>query len=168
MIKDELQSKLLDVIYQCDSHSLTISFARENLSPMYPFSPELISFNKKSYLTYTDQLVFRFSKLQDKMGVSLFPLTLQCLDEVTTGYTMTDILNRLEKLSFIKSADLWRSLRETRNIISHDYPSTIDETAIALNKVWEDSEVLISVYNHIKNELNLRGWNTSPQPPASL
>lgn len=103
-----------------------------------------------------------------KIGASLFPLTLQCLDEEVKGLPMTDILQKLEKLGFLESAHQWRLLRESRNIISHDYPLTLEETAAALNQVWEDATRLITIYNRIKTLLNDKGWQTQPETPPSL
>jgi len=49
-------------------------------------------------LRILDQLLFRFSKLQDALGIRLVPATLAALAEPFEEWPMIDRLNRLEKL----------------------------------------------------------------------
>lgn len=40
-------------------------------------------------------------------------------------------------------------LRETRNIITHEYPFVVDEVIDGLNILYEDSKVLIKIWNRV-------------------
>ena len=78
-------------------------------------------------LSFTDQLIFRFSKLQDSMGGKLFPAILENLGEDVKGLPFIDRLAKMEELEIIASADEWMLLRETRNIVIHEYPFLTEE-----------------------------------------
>jgi len=69
-----------------------------------------------------DQLVLRFTKLQDTMGTRLFPATLQVLQEPYEERPMIDKLQRLEKLGYLTSTEQWHMMRVVRNRFAHDYP----------------------------------------------
>ena len=53
-------------------------------------------------ISQTDQLIYRFSQLQDTIGNKLFPLILQGLGEYSQNMPFIAIINKLEKLSMIK------------------------------------------------------------------
>ena len=72
-------------------------------------------------LRILDQLLFRFSKLQDALGLRLIPATLAVLSEPFEEWPMIDRLNRLEKLGFIEVDD-WLRWREIRSRLAHEYP----------------------------------------------
>jgi len=80
-------------------------------------------------LRILDQLLFRFTKLQDALGQRLIPATLTALSEPFEEWSMIDRLNRLEKLGYIE-VDAWLRWRETRNRLAHEYPDH-DETRFA-------------------------------------
>jgi len=66
------------------------------------------------------------------------------------------ILNRLEQLEFIPSAEEWKKLRELRNNLTHTYPW---EKEILINEIKEAlkySEKMINIFQHIKEKLQLR------------
>jgi uncharacterized protein with HEPN domain len=104
-----------------------------------------------------DSFIFRFSKMQDSMGEKLFPLTLEFLGEEVRSKPFIDILNRLEKLEILKSAEEWKKLRELRNFLTHTYPwetkEIIENIVIALSY----SERLIEIYERFKNYLRAHG-----------
>ena len=68
-----------------------------------------------------DQILFRFTKLQDALGERLVPATLQQLAEPFEDWPMRDRLERLEKLGYM-SVDNWLRWRELRNRLAHEYP----------------------------------------------
>jgi hypothetical protein len=69
----------------------------------------------------TDQILFRFMKLQDSMGERLIPATLARLAEPFEAWPMRDRLDRLEKLGYL-DVDDWLRWREVRNRLAHEYP----------------------------------------------
>jgi hypothetical protein len=72
-------------------------------------------------LRILDQLIFRFTKLQDAMGQRLVPATLAAMSEPYEDWSMIDRLNRLEKLGYLEVDD-WLRWRGTRNWLAHEYP----------------------------------------------
>jgi hypothetical protein len=68
-----------------------------------------------------DQILFRFTKLQDALGERLVPATLQQLAESFEDWPMRDRLERLEKLGYL-AVDDWLRWRELRNRLAHEYP----------------------------------------------
>ena len=78
-----------------------------------------------------DQLVFRFSKLQDSMGTRLFRQILEFLEEDVSGLPFIDILTKM-KLNLIDNANEWISLRQINNV-SHEYPFIMEAQIEELN-----------------------------------
>jgi len=63
--------------------------------------------------------------------------------------TLRDLLNRMEKLGFITSTDLWMEMREVRNRIVHDYlPEQIK--ALYDSIMYEYSKELLNLKDHLK------------------
>lgn len=79
-------------------------------------------------LRLCDQMLFRFTKLQDALGERLIPATLGHLAEPFEDWPMRDRLNRLERLGFL-DVDAWLRWRELRNRLAHEYP---DQPALRL------------------------------------
>lgn len=82
-------------------------------------------------LRILDQLLFRFTKLQDAIGQRLVPATLAALFEPLEDWSMIDRLNRLEKLGYL-NVDHWLSWRETRNRLAHEYPDEAETRFAAI------------------------------------
>lgn len=74
-----------------------------------------------------DFFIYRFTKIQDKMGEKLFPLILKELYEYKSSMSLIDVLNRLEKLELLDSSDTWIEYRKLRNTLTHEYPDNEDE-----------------------------------------
>lgn len=72
-------------------------------------------------LRLADQILFRFTKLQDALGERLVPATLQWLAESFEDWPMRDRLERLERLGYVVVDD-WLRWRELRNRLAHEYP----------------------------------------------
>jgi len=112
------------------------------LDVIFPISRSdfLVILDSKQYLAYNDQIIYRFSKLQDCMGAKLFKSVLVYQGE-NTNKPFLDILSQLERLDII-DVDEWFEIRDLRNEIAHDYAEN-ELTAI---------ELLNAIY-HLKNEL---------------
>ncbi len=87
------------------------------------------------YLAYSDQIIYRFSKLQDCMGAKLFK-SLLLYEGENVNKPFLDILNQLEIIDII-NVDEWFEIRDLRNEIAHDYEDN-DEIAInILNIIYK-------------------------------
>lgn len=69
----------------------------------------------------TDQILFRFMKLQDCLGERLVPATLDALAEPYEAWPMRDRIDRLERLGYL-DVGRWLGWRELRNRLAHEYP----------------------------------------------
>ena len=104
--------------------------------------------NKFDHLTMDqmaifDQMIFRFTKLQDSIGNKLFNLGLSLLGEPVEQMTMLDKLHKLEKFLIISNANHWIEMRELRNEFTHEYPEEDSIKVEAINSLYECSSDLI-------------------------
>lgn len=138
------KQKVADNLEESSRHLTRLETAFVELEKVYTFPLNQKSFStmiqSSQYLAYSDQCIYRFSKLQDCMGAKLFKSVLLYQGE-NVNKPFLDILNRLESMDII-DVDEWFEIRDLRNEIAHDY-DTNDETAL---------NVLNAIYK-IKNEL---------------
>jgi hypothetical protein len=112
-----------------------LQYARDSLKNIFPIDTKSFLELAPEQVSRTDQLIYRFSQLQDTIGNKLFPLILEGLGEYTPNMPFIDILNTLEKLSIIEGAEQWLSLREIRNLVTHEYSGNEQEMVDALNEL---------------------------------
>lgn len=142
-IKHSFQEKL----YECNKHVEKMRDAKEYLSEHMPLTLDEYLNIDKIISSFIDQLNFRFAKLQDTMGESIFKSILILSEENVKRMTFLDILNRLEELEIIDK-DEWLQLREIRNEIAHEYSFNQQEVIDNINQIYEKSNVLIKKYIH--------------------
>ncbi len=100
-------------------------------------------------IAFSDQIIYRFSKLQDCMGAKLFKSILLYQGE-NVNKPFLDILNQLEAIDIIH-VDEWFEIRDLRNEIAHDYEDH-DETAInILNAIYTLTAKLRNILHHIQD-----------------
>ena len=123
-----------------------------------------IPFNSKDYkdilnnvndMAFSDQIIYRFSKLQDCMGAKLFKSLLLYQGE-NIDKPFLDILNQLEKMDII-SVDDWFEIRDLRNEISHDYEGSEEIAINMLNIIYRLKNNLKDILNSIKRLLSIQG-----------
>jgi hypothetical protein len=146
--------RLKEAVQLCKIHVERMSFAYEKTIKLFPLTEEKFILIEPEELSFIDQLIFRFSKLQDCMGGKLFPAILENLGEEIIGVPFIDILSKLEKLNLLENTKDWLLLRETRNIVTHEYPFVTKEVIDGLNllskhyllilSIWEKMEVYIA------------------------
>ena len=61
-----------------------------------------------------------------------------------------DILNILERLQIIESAEIWLALRELRNDLTHDYPQLTNETVDKLNYLFSQLPQIETIFTAIE------------------
>jgi hypothetical protein len=151
MLSGETGNKLNNTLIICELHYQRMMFAWDRLKKHFPLTEEKLKNLTPVDLALSDQLIFRFSKLQDVMGSRLFRQILEMLGEDVSGVPFIDILNKMEKLDLIDKAATWISLRQTRNIISHEYPFAQEEQADELNLLMTDIELLSGIWLKLKS-----------------
>jgi hypothetical protein len=110
--------------WEADRHAAVLEDALARWRAMPTPSLEAIE-SDPAVRQLTDQILFRFIKLQDTMGERLIPATLGHLMEAFESWPMRDRLDRLEKLGYI-DVEAWLRWRELRNRLAHEYPDAPD------------------------------------------
>lgn len=98
-----------------------------------------------------DQLVFRFGKLQDAMGLRLIPALLLLVQEWRDAEPFLDKLNRAEKLGMVPSVNTWQRLRELRNQTAHEYPNQPERVIANLRHLVAEVPALAEVYGALRS-----------------
>jgi hypothetical protein len=144
MLTEELNNKLTETLAICELHHQRMMFAWESVRNNFPLTE--FSFGKLTSieLALFDQLIYRFSKLQDS------------LEEDVSAIPFIDILNKMEKLKLIDKAKDWIALRQTRNTVSHEYPFLKEVQADELNLLQEDVVKLSHIWLKLKEYTRTR------------
>lgn len=150
MLTEDINDKLKQTLTICDLHYERMMFAFTSIDKYFPLTE--FSFGRISpiELALFDQLIYRFSKLQDSMGSRLFKQLLDLLEEDISGLPFLDILFKMEKLNMIESAKDWITLRQTRNTVSHEYPFFKEVQIEELNLLPEEVEKLAGIWLRLK------------------
>jgi hypothetical protein len=152
--KEQLdQERLLTSVQKCRTHLVRIHYATQQIKELFPLTVDKYKNITEANIGNIDQLVFRFTKLQDELGNNTFRFLLEFLKEDITGKPFRDILNTLERLQIIDSSDTWLSLRELRNDLAHDYPIMIDETIDKLNYLVLQLPLIENILKNIEHQV---------------
>ena len=146
------KQKVTDNLNESYKHLLRLENAFEALKKNYTFPINIENFKvileNIEHLAYSDQIIYRFSKLQDCMGAKLFKSVLLYEGE-NVNKPFLDILNQLEAIDII-NVDEWFEIRDLRNEIAHDYEDN-DEIAInILNTIYKLKSDLKEMLDSIK------------------
>jgi len=152
----ENKDKLNEAIQLCKIHNERMNFAWGKIKNHFPLDKETYLRLEPEELSFFDQLIFRFSKLQDSMGGKLFPAILENLGEEVKRLPFIDQLTKLEKFNIINSADEWMLLRETRNIVTHEYPFVTDEVVEGLNLLSKHTRLISDIWNSLQTFIKSR------------
>ena len=108
--------------------------------------------NDDDEIAIIDQIVYRFSKLQDTLGKTIrFFLNLK--GENVENLSMIDVVNLAEKVGINITEEKWFELRELRNIITHEYEDEYEEIAKTLNKIYNELDYLSLIVNQLKENV---------------
>ncbi|MBN2679711.1 hypothetical protein HHS34_008665 [Acidithiobacillus montserratensis] len=107
-----------------------------------------------------DAFVSRFGRLQDTVGDKLLPAWRSAVGEEPA--TMTDNLDRAERLGLIESADLWLTLRQLRNQMIHDYIEDPTVLTNALQTAHAHLHLLTDAAHALLSDLARRGLISRP------
>ena len=144
--KDELK----EALQLCEIHHERMQYAYHKVKHYFPLNTNTYKKLSEDDLSYLDQLIFRFSKLQDSMGNRLFPALLESLGEDIRGLPFIDLLTTLERLQLLEDHKQWFRLRETRNTVTHEYPFITDQIIEGLNTLSEDAVTISNILNAFK------------------
>ena len=95
MSRSEILKSFINI---CDTHILRINYAREHVRHLAPTGEHFFDELTESDISFLDQIIKRFSSLQDTIGNKVFPLILELLEADIPNSTFLDKLNILEKI----------------------------------------------------------------------
>jgi hypothetical protein len=147
---DVVIEKLEKIFYECDKHIERINSASEKMKSFMPLDKIRYETLDNDEVVYIDQFLFRFAKLQDAMGQKLFKNILIFLKEDIENKPFIDLLNIMEKIGLIESANVWKELRNDRNELSHNYENEPEQMSETINILFDKKDILISIYEGIK------------------
>ena len=145
-----LELRIKDAIEECDKHLLRIheSFAR--ISNKFPLDIDVYKNFSSEDVMAIDQFLYRYTKLQDKIGSSLIKNICIYLDGDNDLRTFIDNLHVLEKYDILTSVAEWEELREIRNSLTHEYTNRVEQQVEMLNSLIQYKVVLISIFTKMK------------------
>ena len=143
-------------IEACNVHAEHMAHAQSVLRSIIPLNARTLEDLSSDQVAYLDQLIYRFTKLQDTIGRKIFPIMLGLLGEDMTDSSFIDKLNKLEKIGALKTKQFWQDLRETRNLISHEYPEEEELLLEAINTCMIDADRLLEYWNDLKKFIDKR------------
>jgi len=149
-VSPELKATIQSSLSENDSHCKRIRYAVEVLAPQIPFTLEAFSTLSDPTIMVVDQLIYRFTKMQDSLGTRFFPSLFSLLEGDDRPRPFLDVLNRLEQLRVIESVDTWQYFRDLRNRLAHDYPESIQQTVQTLNLLHREIERFLGLYEHAR------------------
>lgn len=122
---------LKQVCDELNIHFKRIDALLPEIKSYLPFKES--DFDDTEKIKTIDSFIYRFTKVQDRMGEKFFPLVLSELQEYKRSMALIDVLHKLEKLELLKSSDTWIEYRKLRNTLTHEYPDNEDEIIEAIN-----------------------------------
>jgi hypothetical protein len=142
--------RLTTSLQKCRIHIQRLQYAIGQTERLFPLDRERYQNLDDAQIGNIDQLVFRFTKLQDELGTNTFRYVLVYLQEDILDKPFRDILNRLEQLKIIDSSDIWLALRELRNDLAHEYPMMLEDSIDKLNHLTIQLPLLENILNTIE------------------
>ena len=147
---------LKEAVLLCARHIERMSFAWGKVKKYFPLDVDIYNQLSPEELSFLDQLIFRFSKLQDTMGGKLFPAILENLGEEIKGIAFIDRLSKLEEMHIIPETNDWLLLRETRNIVTHEYPFVSEEVIQGLNLLSKHYLLITDIWKQVENYIKIK------------
>ncbi|HMO45596.1 MAG TPA: hypothetical protein PKB14_06150 [Rubrivivax sp.] len=143
--------RLAVALWEADRHAAALSEALAEWAAQAALDMAQLE-RDRLLLRLTDQILFRFTKLQDALGERLVPATLQRLAEPFEDWPMRDRLERLQKLGYLPVDD-WLRWRELRNRPAHEYPDQPELRFAVLKAAIGAAGELATAYAHCRQML---------------
>jgi uncharacterized protein with HEPN domain len=119
-------------IDECRRHLHYLRDANSRI--VWPLTTQQMEAPADELVATLDQFAFRFSRLQDTLGQKAFrAILVGSLREPFEDSALRDVLDRLEQLRLLPSAERWEEIRAARNSLAHDYPDTPAQRSARLN-----------------------------------
>jgi hypothetical protein len=146
------------IFEELNIHFKRIDAILPEIEKWMPISSE--DFEKTEIVKTIDSFIYRFIKIQDRMGDKLFPEFLNLLQEYKSNMALIDVLNDLERLGIFNKAEEWIDFRKLRNTLTHEYPGNEEEIIEALQLALDAYKRMKEIYLTIVNEVENRKLNS--------
>ncbi len=156
MLDENCSDKLKKILNLLTINFERLDYAYSRTEFILPLSTSRIQNLEAEQISFIDQYIFRFSKIQDIMGEKLFRMILEAVEEETESFAFIDILNKLEQLEVLPDKTEWLYLRKLRNEVSHEYPLVDEEAVVALNSLFNSKEKLTEFFKSCIDYLEKR------------
>ena len=143
---------MLQIKDELDIHFKRVDMVLPEVKSYLPFSND--DFEDIEKIKAIDSFIYRFTKIQDKMGDKFFPAILKELQEYKNSMALIDVLNKLEKLELLENSYDWIDYRKLRNSLTHEYPNNSDEVLEAINISIEVYEKMKKIYLKMLERVN--------------
>jgi hypothetical protein len=144
-----LTKRLNNYFNEAQKHIDLIAESLEVLEPKIPIA-NYENLNQLERFAL-NALIFRFSKLQDLIGVKIFRNYLDFSGFDVVEKSFFDILREVEKEGIV-DIDSWGELRELRNKIAHEYPEEMDEMLESINLFIKNSHLLVEISKRLEQK----------------
>lgn len=144
---------LRNVLDICRVHHQALAEALADLPPITIATFDNLT---KEQRRIFDQFAYRYTRFQDDMGARLFPAILYALGEDIKKMAMLDILERLDQIGWLPSANEWNTLRHIRNEFSHDYPQSATERCNRLQLAYNAAQRISVIFTELQHKINRR------------
>ncbi|RKX73114.1 MAG: hypothetical protein DRP87_19480 [Spirochaetes bacterium] len=149
-MRDTEAATIESSIKECNNHMAKCMRARKLLASLFPLTVEKFENLSEDQVEHLDQLIYRFTKMQDSMGRRLLPSLYAYVEADDSPKPFLTIIARLEQLSILTSAEDWQFFRNLRNNLAHDYPESIGQTVDTLNTLDTEFESFATMYEKIR------------------
>ena len=144
------QKILEEKLFEASLHKKRLQNARKKLKFIMPLDINKYNEIDDIFVSIIDQMLFRFTKLQDTLGEKVFPMILELQAEPVKKMSFIDRLNRLEEYEILNK-DEWIALRDDRNEITHEYSYNEEDVIDNINFIYQKSEILVKIFDTIYN-----------------
>lgn len=139
-----LDARLAAALWECDRHCAALDEALADWLARPVPSIEALE-HDSALRRLTDQILYRFAKLQDAMGERLVSATLAWLREQPEAWSMRDRLDRLEKLGCL-DVEAWLKWRDVRNRQAHEYPGAAELRHAAVLATVSAAQAMVQAF----------------------
>ena len=143
---DILRLKVESALLEGEAHRLRLVSGTGKLMPFLPLASGSLEGLADETVSYPDQFIYRFTKLQDAMGTRLFPALVCMITGSDAPRPFLDILNQLEKVGIISSSETWQTLRALRHNLAHEYPDSSEQCVATLNMLFVEWHKLEAMF----------------------
>lgn len=144
--------RLQKALEECEKHKRSADYAYNKIVRYFPLTEAIYnSLDMEDFASF-DQFIYRYTKLQDKIGQSFIKNMAIFFEGEDELRTFIDNINILEKHKIL-DANIWDSIRKLRNKLAHEYSDEAAEQVELFNNIAHAYADLLTIFQNIKDKL---------------